>query len=44
MIWDGYAYTEDYRDIIIHHYPVSWSFLVVLQLFTDGILGDNGAI
>lgn len=44
MMWDGYGYARESRQVSIPHYPVSWKFLVSPQLFTDGILGDNGAV
>jgi|SRR6267154_1965104 len=42
--WNGYGYVSELRDVCISPYPVSWTFLVTLLLFTDGISGDKGAI
>jgi hypothetical protein len=44
MMWDGQIYVQDGRVATIYRYSVSYTFLLLLLLFTDGITGDKGII
>jgi hypothetical protein len=43
-MWDGLGYIHENRGVDIPRYPVRWTILLLILLFTNGFAGDKGII